>query len=330
MGHDVDARFARPRVCVLGPVRIASENGDRLIRGYSTRLLVDLIAASRPRTIEQLVECLWGDRPPQTYRAALHVHLGKLRGMLAEIEAGVTIRCATVSVTCWTSAARDLTCALPRTSHNQLGDQLARDPSATTAALDKVLALCADLVEVDGEVIDRAAAHHADALRREAEELLVESLLAAGDTLRAETTAAALVGAEPLRERRWGQLLRSRYLAGRTAEAVETYQEARRRLRELVGIDPGDELRLLEAAALTHDRVALLLPTANLPEPIGPPPTNNVFVAGAPAAQSLRPRRERKSGGHPRSTRRREVPTRTRGRAPARSARRRVGRPPRR
>jgi DNA-binding SARP family transcriptional activator len=296
MGHDVDARFARPRVCVLGPVRIAGENCDRLIRGYSARLLVDLIAASRPRTIEQLVESLWGDHPPPTFRAALHVHLGKLRGMLAEIEAGVTIRRDGERYLLDLGGA-ELDVRIAADVVTSAREQLARDPSAVTAALDSVLALWrGPAFEVDGEVIDRAAAHHADALRHEAEELLVESLLAAGDTLRAETTAAALVGAEPLRERRWGQLLRARYLAGRTADAIETYQEARRRLRELVGIDPGDELRLLEAAALTHDRVALLLPPANLPEPIGPPPTNNVFVA---RERPLRRVSERVASGSP-------------------------------
>ena len=83
---------------------------------------------------------------------------------------------------------------------------------------------------------------------------------------------------EPLREHRWGQLLRARYLAGRTAEALATYQDARVTLIEALGIEPGPELRDLEAAALTHDVARLRLPAGPREELGPPPPATGAFV----------------------------------------------------
>ena len=90
------------------------------------------------------------------------------------------------------------------------------------------------------------------------------------------------VNLEPLREHRWGQLLRARYLAGRTGEALATYQQARDALVEALGIEPGPELRDLEAAALTHDVARLRLPLAP-PEELGAPPPASAALIGREA-----------------------------------------------
>ena len=78
-----------------------------------------------------------------------------------------------------------------------------------------------------------------------------------------------LVAEEPLRERRWAQLMRALYGSGRQADAMRAFQRARDVLIEQIGAEPGPELRRLEAAVLAHDD-AVLLPTAgNGPAPIG-------------------------------------------------------------
>lgn len=125
---------------------------------------------------------------------------------------------------------------------------------------------------VDGEVVDASASQWLDAVRRDGDELLVEALLRSGDAARAERAAQVSVDAEPLREHRWGQLLRARYLAGRTADALSTFQVARRTLVDQLGIEPGVELQELEAAALTHDRDRLQLPPAPDRSRRPPPP----------------------------------------------------------
>ena len=69
----------------------------------------------------------------------------------------------------------------------------------------------------------------------------------------------ALVAGNGLNERFWAQLMLALYRSGRQADALHAYQRARHELLEELGLDPGPELRELEAAILAQDP-ALALP----------------------------------------------------------------------
>jgi len=62
-----------------------------------------------------------------------------------------------------------------------------------------------------------------------------------------------LVREQPLRERLWAQLMLALYRSGRQADALLAYQRARSVLVEELGIDPGADLRRLQAAILAQD-----------------------------------------------------------------------------
>ena len=62
-----------------------------------------------------------------------------------------------------------------------------------------------------------------------------------------------LVDQHPLRERFRAQLMLALYRAGRQAEALEAYQEARRVLMDELGLEPSNELRALQQAILQQD-----------------------------------------------------------------------------
>ena len=62
-----------------------------------------------------------------------------------------------------------------------------------------------------------------------------------------------LVAAHPLREQLRHHLALALYRAGRQAEALRVLDDAARTLRDQLGIDPGQPLRLLEVAILNHD-----------------------------------------------------------------------------
>ncbi len=98
--------------------------------------------------------------------------------------------------------------------------------------------------------------------------------LAAGLAASTAARLAALVAEHPLRERLRWQLMLALYRTGRQAEALESYQEAQRMLADQLGIDPGPELRDLQARILRSD------PALTLPEP------------GRAVAGQLRPRRD--------------------------------------
>jgi DNA-binding SARP family transcriptional activator len=63
----------------------------------------------------------------------------------------------------------------------------------------------------------------------------------------------ALVAEHPLREGLRGQLMLALYRAGRQAEALDAYRDARSALNEELGLEPGPALQRLERAILSHD-----------------------------------------------------------------------------
>jgi predicted ATPase/DNA-binding SARP family transcriptional activator len=94
-----------------------------------------------------------------------------------------------------------------------------------------------------------------------------------------------LVVEHPTRERLWGQLMLALYRCGRQAEALAAYHDARRELLEL-GIEPGDLLRGLERAILTHDR-SLVLETAAGPKQTNVPLPANPLVGRRQELETL-------------------------------------------
>ena len=88
-----------------------------------------------------------------------------------------------------------------------------------------------------------------------------DALLATGRAAEIIGELEAAVADAPLRERRWGQLMLALYRAGRQGEALGAYQRARALLAEELGVDPGPELRRLEAAIVAQDS-ALEVPAA--------------------------------------------------------------------
>ena len=87
-----------------------------------------------------------------------------------------------------------------------------------------------------------------------------DALLATGRAAEIIGELEAAVADAPLRERRWGQLMLALYRAGRQGEALGAYQRARALLADELGVDPGPELRRLEAAVVAQD-TALEMPT---------------------------------------------------------------------
>ena len=70
-------------------------------------------------------------------------------------------------------------------------------------------------------------------------------------------------------------LMLALYRAGRQAEALETFQEARRVLAEELGLEPGPDLRRLQEAILAHDPAIAAVAAARQP-PRQPAGTGNV------------------------------------------------------
>ena len=91
-------------------------------------------------------------------------------------------------------------------------------------------------------------------LRLVAFEHAIEADLAGGaDAAELVVRLQSLVSQHPLRERLRSPLMLALYRAGRQAEALEAYQEARRLLLEELGLEPGPELQALNRAVPRQD-----------------------------------------------------------------------------
>ena len=88
----------------------------------------------------------------------------------------------------------------------------------------------------------------------------IDALLACGRHAETVAELEALTGAHPLRERLWQQRILALYRAGRQAEALRAFRELRQNLVNQLGLEPGPDLRALEAQILRHDPA------------LGPPP----------------------------------------------------------
>jgi len=90
-------------------------------------------------------------------------------------------------------------------------------------------------------------------LRTAAAEDRADLLLATGRAAEAVADLTALVAEHPLRERGRALLMIALYRTGRQAHALQVFQDARVRLAEDLGIDPGPELAHVHQQVLTMD-----------------------------------------------------------------------------
>jgi YVTN family beta-propeller protein len=246
---------------VLGPVEVY-EGGRQLPIGAAKQrslLAILLIHANETVSTGRLIDDLWGEQPPDGASHTLQVYVSQLRKTL---EPDRPRRSPTQIL-----ITRDPGYLL-RVGEDELDlhrfERLAeegraalreRRPAVASAKLERALALWRGraFADVALEEFARDAVTRAEELRAIALEDRVEADLGCGKDAELVPELRGLVAAHPLRERLWGQLMLALYRSGRQAEALDTYQQARRVLGDELGIDPGPELQKLERAILRQD-----------------------------------------------------------------------------
>jgi predicted ATPase/DNA-binding SARP family transcriptional activator len=250
------------------------------VRGTKQRALLALLALrpGQPVSADKLIDVLWGDGQAAHPANALQAQIGQLRRTLG----------ATAILTTEAGYALD---AGPEDVDVVRFEQLAAkgrhlfeegQTALASTALSEALRLRR------GEPLaDFTYAGFFDAERTRLDELIlvaietrVEADLMLGRHGELVGELEALCRAHPLRERLWELLMLALYRAGRQAEALRAYTEARDRLVGELGIDPGPALRELEARILAQDPslaaagpaglevVPAPLATGNLREPL--------------------------------------------------------------
>ncbi|HEY2205553.1 MAG TPA: BTAD domain-containing putative transcriptional regulator [Pseudonocardia sp.] len=245
---------------MLGPMEALVDDRPVALGPPQQRALLAALAL-RPGSVlgvDALVEALWADRSPGSATNILQGYVARLRSVLEPHRgrgqpASVLVTRAPgylLAVSAEQTDAgrfRRLVCDARRARE--------RDPADAASTLRAALALCrgdvlADLGDIPVAVSARALFAE---LRRTALAERIDADLAAGRDAELVGELEGLVAEDPLGERGHRQLMLALYRAGRPADALAAFARARRTLAEQLGLDPGPELRGLEAAILRHD-----------------------------------------------------------------------------
>ena len=242
------------RIALLGELEVRGDD-DRpvVVTGAKQRALLAVLALQAGRAVpaEQLVDALWGDDPPPAVRNGLQGLVSKLRRAL-----GSTGRVAMRSGGYVLDLPPDAI-DVHRYEHLVAEGRAAadRDPARTIALLAEADSLWRGdaLAEFTYEDFASTTITRLSELRLAAAEERLDIELRLGRHQVAIGELEALTSAHPLRERPRGLLMIALYRAGRQADALRVYQDGRRLLAEGLGLEPGPELRQLEAAILAQD-----------------------------------------------------------------------------
>ncbi|MET8357694.1 BTAD domain-containing putative transcriptional regulator [Micromonospora sp. NPDC005171] len=244
---------------VLGPVTAATERGPVPLRGHRQRLVLGrlLIAHGRVVPVDRLVDDLW-EVAPDGAVGAIRTFVADLRRalepdrpprqpprLLVTEPPGYVLKAAPEAVD-----AGQFEVAVGEAARLLAAGR----PAPALAALDAALGLWRGPAYADcaNESWAVAEINRLDELRMLAVERRAEALLALGRPDEAAAELPAHLASYPLREDAWRLLAVARYRAGRQGDALAALREARHVLVTELGVDPGPELRQLEADILAQ------------------------------------------------------------------------------
>lgn len=271
-------------VGILGPAVVHGPAGPVAMPSRTERAVIAALAAREGRvvTAASLAADVWGDDGDTGQR--LVVTVSRLRRRL---EQALGSRGRALVETVPHGYRLDVVAAVVDASRfaELVVDGRGRldrgEPAAAQRPLDDALALWRGdpLPELERSATALAAVARLTAMRDAAVDARTETSLALGENDAVIARVEALLVDDPFREARWAQLMRALYRAGRQADALRCFQRARRVLADELGVEPGPDLRRLEAAVLEHDPAL----EAAGPRPAGDGPGGRGALARAAA-----------------------------------------------
>jgi DNA-binding SARP family transcriptional activator len=234
---------------ILGPLEVSDETGHVALGGPKQRGLLAILVLEAGRVVptDRLIDLLWGEEAPKTATASLQNTIGRLRKALGSDVLETRSPGYVLSVEPDQIDARRFEIAL--------SDARRLPPAERRDWLQAALGLWrgAALAEFAFDDFAQAEIRRLEELRLIAHGERIEADLDLGRHGDVIGELEALVGEHPLRETFRRQLMLALYRAGRQAEALEVYQDARARFIDELGIEPGPELKRLQAEILRHE-----------------------------------------------------------------------------
>ncbi len=254
----------RLEIQVLGRVDALVDGQPLPLGGSKQRGVLAMLALRANRTVsaDDLIDGLWGDRPPASAAKNVQLYVSRLRKALGTDGPGARI----------VTRGRGYELQLPEGAvdaarFERLVEEATREPASAAGANGAASAALelwrgAPLADVASEPFAAAEIGRLEELHLRAIELAIDAELAAGRHREVIPQLEELIAEEPLREHLHAQRMLALYRAGRQSEALEAYRAARRTLIEQIGVEPGPALQHLQAAVLAQD------PSLDTPPPV--------------------------------------------------------------
>ena len=258
------------RFSVLGPLLVEADGQAVPVGGGRQRALLALLLVRAGEVVSRhhLIEQLWSGEPPASASQSLDTYISRLRKALREAGAadvlqtrapGYVLDADDVDARSFEALVAEGQAALAAGDSERAGDVL-----RNALAMWRGRAYA----EVADELWARSEAERLEELRLSALEARVDADLALARHAALVPELEHLVAQHSTRERLVGQLMIALYRSGRQADALAAYRSVRQSLVDELGLEPGPQLRSLEAAVLAHDP-ALDLPQSPLRPPAG-------------------------------------------------------------
>jgi DNA-binding SARP family transcriptional activator len=279
-------RGGMERFRILGPIEVWAGQAWTGISAPKWRALLATLLLNPGQVVstERLTTELWGDKPPPRATNLISVYVLRLRRLLGDAGGQVLTRRAPgyqllVDPGDLDAGRFEALAVSGRQALNSGNFGRAAEVLAEALALWRGGALA----DVPPSELVAAEADRLEESRLTTLELRIEADLGCGQHAQLVPELRRLVADHPLREGLWSLLIRALDAAGRRAEALTAYGQAREVISGELGVDPGPELQRLFQVMLTADVVTQ--PAA------GPAPVAQLGTVAVPRQGSGSPRR---------------------------------------
>lgn len=238
---------------VLGAVELVGDGQPIRLALQQRRLLAALTTrAKEERSVDVLIEALWGERPPSSAAKVLQVYVSRLRKALP---APARIGTRGVGYALELREGSLDASRFERLLNEGREAMRSGNPALAASLLRRALGLWRGPAygEFAYEEFARAEAERLEELHLVALEERIEAELALGRHAALLPELRSLAIEHPSRERLQAHAILALYRCERQSEALEFYTAIRTRLREELGLEPGAELRELQRRILQHD-----------------------------------------------------------------------------
>jgi DNA-binding SARP family transcriptional activator len=261
------------RFGVLGPLRVWRHEGIVDLGPVQQRVVLAVLAlqAGRPVGRQQMIDAVWGETPPRNAVNLVQRHVSGLRRVLEPHRLGRTPS----GLLIWTDAGYVLSLSAGVLDLDNFEREVVRARAERSAGnlQEAAVALHSALGLWRGPVCDGLSSPFLDAQADRLAESRVNMLedrieldLATGHHADLIMELRDLVAEHPVRERLRGLLMLALYQAGRQADALAAFRDARRSLQDELGVEPSPPLQKLHQQILAADPALAAAASAEVAE----------------------------------------------------------------